>query len=140
MSIISVDMASLDMQCNRLGDCLSDIGTVRERVGELYREVCGMDLDLESEELAAALEILTESESGTEAAVCSLAHITELYAECENNILSRIDELPCGPAGFYARGMNCINGINRTNKTAGVKNSFFGHAIVNEDWLDALIF
>ena len=147
MSLISVDFVSLDLQVEQLRKCLDFMNDMQDRTSDIYRSLKDMELGEIENEMAASLRYFTESADQIAAAVRKLEQIIDLYNECENSIFTAAGNLPYNmpSRNTGASGNNFENTALPINISSGIfselKTSYFsGHQIMNEEWLDNLIY
>ena len=142
-----MDFVSLDLQVEQLLKCLDFMNEMQDRVADIYRSLKSMELGELENEMAASLRYFTESADQIAAAVRKLKRIIDLYDECENIIFASAGNLPYNmPSRNIGSSENNFENIalpiNVSSEIfAELKTSYFsGHQIMNEEWLDKLIY
>lgn len=150
MSFISVDFVSLDIQIQRLTEYTEFVKEMQGNVRRIYRPLSDMNMNEAENDMTETMRLMSETSEQLESAILKLRRITELYAECENRIAEDISDLPCNMPFEKTGSMELVFGeINSANIPEWLKpfhpanirpDSFLGHTVINEDWLDELIF
>lgn len=135
-----MDFISLENQIKRLEEHLRFIEDMIGELENVFRCIKEMELHEIEDELQYELKVLCEASEILEADIRKLKRITELYTECENSILSSVADLPLNiPYRFASKGI--MNNPLLPHITAELKTGVFsGHTIVNDQWLDDIIF
>lgn len=143
IDLISVDFISLAIQIKRLEEYLGFIEEIYDKVRYVSRSLENMTLDEIRNELDHALRLLQEAIDEIAIDIKKLKKVYELYEECEDSVFSLVTDLPCN--------MPPLNKVSLQNQfwrqpppfnfIHTIKTDVFsGHSVINEDWLDELIF
>lgn len=136
MNLISVDFISLEMQIQRLENYLSFLEETYDKIQIVLKSIDYMELGEIEDELRRVVYNFQDIIDDTVIHITKLKKICELYDECENSILSSVIDLPLD--------MPMRSNAPNNHKTGGILNHnidiFSGHSVINEEWLDKLIF
>ncbi|MCM1577913.1 MAG: hypothetical protein NC078_03840 [Ruminococcus sp.] len=136
MSIISVDFSSLEDQIGRLISFAELLEQACESIHAVISDISNMELGENEDELKISYNRLAGEKEYIYGCAHRLKKILELYGECENSILSDISRLPLDMPSEHAPGA-AYNTPRFTSPETGV---FSGHSVINDDWLEKLIF
>lgn len=138
--MISVDFISLENQIKRLEEYLCFIENINDEAACVFRQLEDMELGEAEDELRYSLNILREASETLADNILKLKRITELYSECEADILSDISDLPLNIPFQFASEFLKDNPV-LTHAAAQLKTDVYsGHTIINDQWLDDIIF
>lgn len=138
--MISVDFISLENQIKRLEEYLRFIENINDEAACVFRQLEDMELGEAEDELRYGLNILREASETLADNILKLKRITELYSECEADILSDISDLPLNIPFQFASEVLKDDPV-LTHAAAQLKTDVYsGHTIINDQWLDDIIF
>lgn len=138
--MISVDFISLENQIKRLEEYLRFIEDMYDEISSVFRLLEDMELGETEDEIRYALNILREASETLADNILRLKRITELYSECEADILSDISYLPLNIPFQFASDILKDDPV-LTHAAAQLKTDVYsGHTIINDQWLDNIIF
>lgn len=137
MSLISVDFVSLEIQVKRLEEYLHFLEETYDKIQYVFRIIENMGLSEIEDELRHVSHIFQDTIDDTVIDIAKLKRICELYNECENSITSAVIALPLN----MPRRNNNLISANKLNYLFNQNiGAFSGHSVINEEWLDKLIF
>lgn len=139
--MISVDFTELYRQIERLNKFLNSINETVERIDEVIRSLSQMELGETLDELYIIKRRLSDSVDDTQRDINKLKKIILLYIECETEIAGNIDNLPVNFPNYSE--MNFMFTAGHTAPRIGFMlktNSFENRSIINEEWLNNLIY
>lgn len=137
MSLISVDFVSLEIQVKRLEEYLHFLEETYNKIQYVFRIIENMGLSEIEDELRHVSHIFQDTIDDTVIDIAKLKRICELYNECENSITSAVIALPLN----MPRQNNNLISAHKLNYLFNQNiGAFSGHSVINEEWLDKLIF
>lgn len=137
MSLISVDFVSLEIQVKRLEEYLHFLKETYDKIQYVFRIIENMGLSEIEDELRHVSHIFQDTIDDTVIDIAKLKKICELYNECENSITSAVIDLPLN----MPRRNNNLISANKLNYLFDQNiGAFSGRSVINEEWLDKLIF
>ena len=137
MSLISVDFVSLEIQVKRLEEYLHFLEETYNKIQYVFRIIENMGLSEIEDELRHVSHIFQDTIDDTVIDIAKLKRICELYNECENSITSAVIALPLN----MPRQNNNLISAHKLNYLFNQNiGAFLGHSVINEEWLDKLIF
>lgn len=137
MSLISVDFVSLEIQVKRLEEYLHFLEETYDKIQYVFRIIENMGLSEIEDELRHVSHIFQDTIDDTVIDIAKLKRICELYNECENSITSAVIALPLN----MPRQNNNLISAHKLNYLFNQNiGAFSGHSVINEEWLDKLIF
>ena len=137
MSLISVDFVSLEIQVKRLEEYLHFLEETYDKIQYVFRTIENMGLSEIEDELRHVSHNFQDTIDDTVIDIAKLKKICELYNECENSITSAVIALPLN----MPRRNNNLISANKLNYLFNQNiGAFSGHFVINEEWLDNLIF
>lgn len=145
MSFISVDLLSLSHQIKLLEKIRGSVYETIDRTEAVIRSISYMELHGAEDELQIVFRRMLDSADNIDMLICKLRRILELYNECETEIVKLVDDLPLNMSVFSTAKMfsavrkeNMIDINNFAYVLGG--NSYVSHSVVNDDWLNDLIY
>lgn len=139
MSIISVDFMSLYQQIERLKRLKYDIYEEIDRVGGVIHILDNMQIGDSVDELKNIIRKLEESADEIEKDIKKLQKILEIYEDCEKVCEKAVDELPIAlfrDSAAFKGALFCSGDVPKSS----ISGKFYSHSIINDDWLNELIF
>ncbi len=137
MSLISVDFVSLEIQIKRLEEYLHFLEETHDKIQYVFLTIENMELSKIEDELRHVSHIFQDTIDDTVIDIAKLKRICELYNECENSITSAVIDLPLN----MPRQNNNLISAHKLNYLFNQNiGAFSGHSVINEEWLDKLIF
>lgn len=146
MSLISVDFVSLFNEIDRMEKYREAVTEAVSRVGSVNNALAEMALGDIEDELSILLRRLQDSADDIDRQISKLRKILELYNECEMQIEKAVDNLPLNmPLQSDRPVLGTVSGSgNRVSfDPFAIKlgsNSFTGHSVINDEWLNDLIY
>lgn len=146
MSLISVDFVSLDTQSERISECAEAVEGIHNDVMHAYRLLEDMKPGNIRDEIYAAGQHITELSDSILSLAKKLSRISELYYECEESIVletaSLLSDMLLHDGNNAKDPSGDVNGVYIDSEKLGQLSPapFFGHSVLNDDWLDELIF
>ena len=137
MSLISVDFVSLEIQVKRLEEYLHFLEETYDKIQYIFQTIENMGLSEIEDELRHVSHIFQDTIADTVIDVTKLKRICELYNECENSITSAVIDLPLN---MPRQNNNLISAYKLNYLFDQNIGAFSGHSVMNEEWLDNLIF
>ena len=137
MSLISVDFVSLEIQVKRLEKYLHFLEETYDKIQYIFRTIENMGLSEIEDELRHVSHIFQDTIDDTVIDIAKLKRICELYNECENSITSAVIALPLNMPRLDNNLISAHKLNYLFNQNIG---AFSGHSVINEEWLDNLIF
>lgn len=137
MSLISVDFVSLEIQVERLEEYLHFLEEIYDKIQYVFRIIENMGLAEVEDELRHVSHNFQDTIDDTAIDAAKLKKICELYDECENSITSSVIALPLD---MPMRNSNLISGHKLNYLFEQNIGTFSGHSVINEEWLDKIIF
>lgn len=134
MSLISFDFATADTQIERLSEYLGFLTEIYGEVRHAVSPVRDMSIGETADEIYRVILNLEKIIDETEHNIRKLKKVYELYWECENKIVSDISELTVSTQPLRK---SSAADINADTENIG---EFSGHSVLNEEWLNNLIF
>lgn len=139
MSIISVDFMSLYQQIERLKRLKYDIYEEIDRVEGIMHILDNMQIDDTVDELKNIIRELEDSADEIEIDIKKLQKILGIYEDCEKVCEKAVDELPIALFRDTTSFGGVLSGSGDVPKSS-ISGKFYSHSIINDDWLNELIF
>lgn len=139
MSIISVDFMSLYQQIERLKRLKYDIYEEIDRVEGIMHILDNMQIGDTVDELKNIIRELEDSADEIEIDIKKLQKILGIYEDCEKVCEKAVDELPIALFRDNASFGGVLSGSGDVPKSS-ISGKFYSHSIINDDWLNELIF
>ncbi len=139
MSIISVDFMSLYQQIERLKRLKYDIYEEIDRVEGIMHILDNMQIDDTVDELKNIIRKLEDSADEIEIDIKKLQKILGIYEDCEKVCEKAVDELPIALFRDNTSFGGVLSGSGDVPKSS-ISGKFYSHSIINDDWLNELIF
>ena len=139
MSIISVDFMSLYQQIERLKRLKYDIYEEIDRVEGIMHILDNMQIGDTVDELKNIIRELEDSADEIEIDIKKLQKILGIYEDCEKVCEKVVDELPIALFRDTTSFGGVLSGSGDVPKSS-ISGKFYSHSIINDDWLNELIF
>lgn len=139
MSIISVDFMSLYQQIERLKRLKYDIYEEIDRVEGIIHILDNMQIGDTVDELKNIIRELEDSADVIEIDIKKLQKILGIYEDCEKVCEKAVDELPIALFRDNTSFGGVLSGSGDVPKSS-ISGKFYSHSIINDDWLNELIF
>lgn len=139
MSIISVDFMSLYQQIERLKRLKYDIYEEIDRVEGIMHILDNMQIGDTVDELKNIIRKLEDSADEIETDIKKLQKILGIYEDCEKVCEKAVDELPIALFRDNTSFGGVLSGSGDVPKSS-ISGKFYSHSIINDDWLNELIF
>ncbi len=139
MSIISVDFMSLYQQIERLKRLKYDIYEEIDRVEGIMHILDNMQIGDTVDELKNIIRKLEDSADEIEIDIKKLQKILGIYEDCEKVCEKAVDELPIALFRDNTSFGGVLSGSGDVPKSS-ISGKFYSHSIINDDWLNELIF
>ncbi len=139
MSIISVDFMSLYQQIERLKRLKYDIYEEIDRVEGIMHILDNMQIGDTVDELKNIIRELEDSADEIEIDIKKLQKILGIYEDCEKVCEKAVDELPIALFRDTTSFGGVLSGSGDVPKSS-ISGKFYSHSIINDDWLNELIF
>lgn len=139
MSIISVDFMSLYQQIERLKRLKYDIYEEIDRVEGIIHILDNMQIGDTVDELKNIIRELEDSADEIEIDIKKLQKILGIYEDCEKVCEKAVDELPIALFRDNTSFGGVLSGSGDVPKSS-ISGKFYSHSIINDDWLNELIF
>lgn len=139
MSIISVDFMSLYQQIERLERLKYDIYEEIDRVEGIMHILDNMQIGDTVDELKNIIRKLEDSADEIEIDIKKLQKILGIYEDCEKVCEKAVDELPITLFRDNTSFGGVLSGSGDVPKSS-ISGKFYSHSIINDDWLNELIF
>ena len=144
MSLISVDFISLSQQIEHLTMLKDDIRAEIDRIELVINSIAYMELYEAEDELWIVMRRLLDSADEIDKNIKKLRRILDLYNECENEILQIVYELPLNMPFNPIFQYGSVFPHGKIDMLPFIvelgTNSFGSHSIVNDEWLNDLIY
>lgn len=139
MSIISVDFMSLYQQIERLKRLKYDIYEEIDRVEGIMHILDNMQIGDTVDELKNIIRELEDSADEIEIDIKKLQKILGIYEDCEKVCEKAVDELPIALFRDTTSFGGVLSGSGDVPKSS-ISGKFYSHSVINDDWLNELIF
>lgn len=139
MSIISVDFMSLYQQTERLKRLKYDIYEEIDRVEGIMHILDNMQIGDTVDELKNIIRELEDSADEIEIDIKKLQKILGIYEDCEKVCEKAVDELPIALFRDTTSFGGVLSGSGDVPKSS-ISGKFYSHSVINDDWLNELIF
>ena len=139
MSIISVDFMSLYQQIECLKRLKYDIYEEIDRVEGIMHILDNMQIGDTVDELKNIIRELEDSADEIEIDIKKLQKILGIYEDCEKVCEKAVDELPIALFRDTTSFGGVLSGSGDVPKSS-ISGKFYSHSIINDDWLNELIF
>lgn len=142
MSLISVDFISLSRQIEQLIIFREYIHDVAGQIGEVIHTIAYMNLYETEDELKILMRRLLDSADDIDDDINKLRKILDLYNECETEIEHTVDNLPLNMSTKSIADRAIIGKSDIwEHLVVNLKaNSFGSHSVVNDDWLNDIMY